>query len=173
MKVQWLLATAAIAVSTISAVSADSAAFQKKVQAMEGLLGNWAFEDNLADSTKNANDGKVKGEAAMVTFGPGVNGGRALKIDNSTPGQMVEVNTPIGSIFDTPKTTVATWAIVTNAEEGLWNSIIDRNSLWGPQHLRTCSPTGQGILTSWCGSTIRRTRRAAVTGSGKRTPMFG
>jgi hypothetical protein len=130
VKGQWLLATAAIAVSAISTVSADSAAFQQKVLATEGLLGSWAFEDNLADGTKNANDGKVKGEASMVTFGPGVNGGRALKIDNSTPGQMVEVNSPIGSIFDTPKTTVAAWAMVSQAEEGLWNSIIDRNSLW-------------------------------------------
>ena len=53
----------------------------------------------------------VPSHKAAVTFGPGVNGGRAVHIDNrNDEHNFVEVNTPIGSIFDQAKFSVVGWA---------------------------------------------------------------
>src|SRR5206468_3482161 len=79
---------------------------------------------------------------AQVTFGPGVNGGSAVQIDNTKDeGNFVEVNTPIGSIFDVPNLTIIYWAKPTllrkpvdpgsgDSSDDQWNSLVDRNTLW-------------------------------------------
>src|SRR5438876_677863 len=103
-----------LAATSLSSVRADSVAFRKKVLATPGLIGYWPFEDSLIDLTANANDARVQGNAAAITFGPGINGGRALKIENpDAGGNFVDVLSPPGSIFDAPKFTVVTSAILT------------------------------------------------------------
>jgi concanavalin A-like lectin/glucanase superfamily protein len=134
VKGRWILALSLLAATSLSSVRADSVAFRKKVLATPGLIGYWPFEDSLIDLTANANDARVQGNAASITFGPGINGGRALKIDNpDTGGNFVDVNSPPGSIFDAPKFSVITSAFLTKTADpasGDWNSVFDRNSLW-------------------------------------------
>lgn len=131
-----------LAAVSCSNAQADSAAYQKKVLATAGLIGYWPFEDSFADATANKNDARAAGKnPAQVTFCPGVNGGRGVQIDNTKDeGNFVEVNTPIGSIFDTPTITLVTWAKNTkirpavndagDADTDQWNCLVDRNSLW-------------------------------------------
>jgi hypothetical protein len=136
VKGQWLL-TAALFMATATAASADAAAHRAKIMETKDLLGFWAFEDNLTDASPNKNDARPGGNAAQVTFGPGANGGRAIVIDNrNDEHNFVDVNTPIGSIFDTPNMTIIFWARndkirpdpdVTNDQ---WNGLVDRSQLW-------------------------------------------
>jgi hypothetical protein len=131
---KWLLAVSLLAATSVSSVSADSVAFQKKVLATDGLIGYWPFEGSLADLSANKNDGVVKGSPAAITFSAGINGGQALHIENpATGGNFVEVPAPIGSVFD-----VQTFSVVTSARldkiadpaSGDWNDVMERNSLW-------------------------------------------
>ena len=78
MKGKWILTVSLLAASSLTSVSADSIAFRRKVLSTPGLIGYWPFEDSLIDLSPNANDGHVKGDPAAITFGPGINGGRAL-----------------------------------------------------------------------------------------------
>jgi hypothetical protein len=142
VKGQWLLAAAAVAVASISAVSADSAAHAKKVLETKDLIGFWTFDDNFADATSNKNDAKAAGKnPAQVTFTEGANGGKAIVIDNAKDEHnYVEVATPIGSIFDKPNISIVTWAKPTilrpavngdgDPDTDQWNSLVDRNGLW-------------------------------------------
>ncbi len=140
MKGSWILAVSLLAATSLSSASADSAAYQKAILADKDVVGFWTFEDNLADQTANKNDAKPGGKnAAAITFVDGVNGGRAGHIDNpggngADTGSFVEVNTPIGSIFDQAKFTVLVWARndnpATPTDNDQWNSLVDRNSLW-------------------------------------------
>jgi concanavalin A-like lectin/glucanase superfamily protein len=131
-----------LAAATVSGAWADGAAHMQKVLATKDLIGLWAFENNFQDSTDHKNDAHAAGaNTAMVTFGPGVNGGSAVQIDNTNDeGNFVEVNTPIGSIFDVPNITVVYWAKPTKLRPAVnsdgdpdsdqWNSLVDRNTLW-------------------------------------------
>jgi hypothetical protein len=135
VKGTWLLGAALLASVSIGGAWADAAAHQKKVMELEGLLGFWAFEDNFADGTANKNDAKAGGNAGQITFGAGVNGGRAVLISNrNDEHNFVEVNTPIGSIFDVPNHTIVFWArndqIRPNENGDQWNSLVDRSRLW-------------------------------------------
>ena len=142
MKGNWILTAAALTVLSITAVSADSAAHQAKVMGTKDLIGFWAFENNFADATAGKNDAKAAGaNPAATTFTTGANGGQAIHIDNrKDEHNFVEVNTPIGSIFDKPNISIVTWAkpdILRPAVNGdgepdtdQWNSLVDRNALW-------------------------------------------
>jgi hypothetical protein len=142
VKGNWLLTLSLLAAATISGASADSAAYQKKVLETKDLIGFWTFDNNFQDLSANKNDAKAAGaNPASVTFCPGVNGGQGVQIDNTKDeGNFVEVNTPIGSIFDVPNLTMVFWAKATllrpavNADgepdSDQWNSLVDRNSLW-------------------------------------------
>jgi Concanavalin A-like lectin/glucanases superfamily len=134
---RMLLASAALlaAVAT-STARADEAAFATKVKATADLLGFWSFEGNFNDQSGKNNNATVSGDASLVTFSEGVKGGQSAQIDNKTKtGQFLQVQSPIGSIFDTPKTTVITWAKITGPHatddpNTTWSSLVDRNSLW-------------------------------------------
>ena len=137
MKGKWLLTVSLLAATSLASVSADSIAFRRKVLATKDLLGYWPFESSFIDLTANANDARVVGNPAMVTFCPGVNGGQALQLDNTgstDKGNFVEVPAPIGSIFDAPKFSVVVWAKVTkprpNVDGDQWNCPVCRTSLW-------------------------------------------
>jgi hypothetical protein len=137
---RWILGLSLLVASSFSSARADSAAYQKAILADKDLIGFWAFENNLADQTSNKNDAKPGGKnPAAVTFVDGVNGGRAVHIDNpdgngADTGTFVEVNTPAGSIFDQAKFTILYWARNDSPAEATsddqWNSLVDRNSLW-------------------------------------------
>lgn len=133
MKGNFLLSLALLA-AAVSSVSADSITYRKKVLSTNNLIGYWPWESSYIDLTANANDARVAGNAGAVTFCPGVNGGQALQIDNTTPGQFVEVPAPLGSVFDAPFISVVTWVRITKAaapgERADWNAAIERNSLW-------------------------------------------
>jgi hypothetical protein len=142
VKGTWLLAAALLAAASLSRVSADSAAYQKAILADKDLVGFWTFEDNFADQTANKNDAKPGGAVPTdITFVDGVNGGRAVHINNplgndadTGTGSYVEVNSPVGSVFDQQKFTVLYWARNDNpavaSGDNEWNSLFDRNSLW-------------------------------------------
>jgi hypothetical protein len=142
VKGQWLVALCLVAGMSIATASADNVAHQKKVLDTKGLIGFWTFETNFQDMTANKNDAHAAGKnVAQVTFGPGVNGGQAVQIDNTKDeGNFVEVNTPIGSIFDVPNITIVYWAKPTllrpavnddgSVNDDNWNSLVDRNTLW-------------------------------------------
>jgi hypothetical protein len=146
VKSQWILTVSLLAVTSFARTSADSVAYDKQILATPDLIGFWTFEDNFADQTGSRNDAHAGGpNRAAVSFEAGVNGGRAVRVDNSSdPGpNFVEVNAPIGSIFDQPKFTILFWAKnedpVQAYSDNDWNSLVDRNSLWytelwsGPQ----------------------------------------
>jgi len=134
------MALSLLAATSLASVRADSIAYQKAILADKDVVGFWTFEDNFADQTANKNDAKPGGKnPAAVTFVDGVNGGRAVHIDNpggngGSDGSFVEVNTPIGSIFDQAKFTILVWARNDNpapaTDDDQWNSLVDRNSLW-------------------------------------------
>src|SRR5260370_30722836 len=96
------------------------------------------IDDSVSDQGQIKMDGKVKGDAAAITFGPGINGGRALHITNpvtnpATGSNYVEVPAPIGSVFDQPKFSVVTFAQLDKTADpssGDWNDVMERNSLW-------------------------------------------
>jgi hypothetical protein len=138
VKGRWLLALSLLAATPLTSARADSIAFHDQVLKTDGLVAYWPFEDSLADLGPNKLDGKVKGDAAAVTFGPGINGGRALHITNpitnpATGSNYVEVPAPIGSVFDQPKFSVVTFAQLDKTADptsGDWNDVMERNSLW-------------------------------------------
>jgi hypothetical protein len=127
-----LAGTALLLSLSVSPARADQAAFSAKVKATADLLGYWSFEGNYNDQAGKGNNAKVAGDAALVKACEGVKGGQGVEIDNNTAtGQFLHVDTPIGSIFDVQKVTVITWArIVDTPEEGVWQSLVDRNTLW-------------------------------------------
>jgi len=119
----------------MTGVSADSIAHQKKIAELKDVIGIWTFEDSFADSAPGKNDARPGGNKATVTFSAGVNGGRAVHIDNrNDEHNFVDVNTPIGSIFDQAKFSVVGWAKNEKVREvgggDNWNSLVDRNSIW-------------------------------------------
>jgi hypothetical protein len=128
--------TALLVALTTSGARADQAAFAAKVKATADLLGYWPFEGNLNDDSGKNNNATTVGDASLITFSPGIKGGQGVQIDNITKtGQFLQVQSPIGSIFDTPKTTVITWANIvtphaTDDPNTTWSSLLDRNSLW-------------------------------------------
>jgi hypothetical protein len=137
VKGSLLVALSLLAATSLSSVSADSIAFRKKVLATKDLLGYWPYESSLIDLSPSANDAKVVGDAAKVTFGPGANGGQALQLDNTAStatGNFVTVPAPIGSIFDVPKFTALVWAKVRTprppVDSDQWNAPFCRTSLW-------------------------------------------
>jgi hypothetical protein len=156
VKGNWILAAAALTALSMTAASADSAAHQKKVLETKDLIGFWAFEDNFLDATTNKNDAKTGGpSAAQVTFTTGANGGRAMFIDNTKDEHnFVEVNTPLGSIFDKPNITIVYWARPTlfrpavngdgDPDTDKWNSLVDRHSLWYTE-LNTVAETDPAV----------------------------
>jgi Concanavalin A-like lectin/glucanases superfamily len=131
-----LISTALLVAASVSAARADQAAFSAKVKATADLLGYWAFEGNLNDSSGKNNNATTVGDASLITSCPGIKGGQGVQIDNKTKsGQFLQVQSPIGSIFDTPKTTVLVWANITvphatDDPSTTWSSLVDRNSLW-------------------------------------------
>jgi Concanavalin A-like lectin/glucanases superfamily len=126
--------TALLVALSAAGAWADQAAFSAKVKATSGLIGYWPFEGSLADVTSNVNNGKIHGDAAAITFAPGIKGGQALHIENpASGGNFVEVLAPIGSIFDAPKFSVVTFAElekIADPTSGDWNDVMERNSLW-------------------------------------------
>jgi hypothetical protein len=134
---RMLLTSAALLLAAfVPAAHADQAAFASKVAATPDLLGYWAFEGNLNDTSGKNNSATTVGDASLITSCEGVKGGQGVQIDNKTKtGQFLQVQSPIGSIFDTPKTTVITFAKVTTPHatddpNTTWSSVVDRNSLW-------------------------------------------
>lgn len=127
-----LMVTAVLAALPLAGASADQAAFAAKVKSMPDLLGYWSFEGNLNDGSGKGNHATIVGDASLITACEGVKGGQGVQIDNKTKqGQFLQVETPIGSIFDVPKVTIITWAKVTYVPpDGTWSSLVDRNSLW-------------------------------------------
>jgi hypothetical protein len=134
VKGQWKLAAALLAAASLSRVSADQAAFQKAVLATDGLIGYWAFEGDLKDQSASKIDGVVKGNPTAITFADGINGGKALHIENpNDEGNFVDVPAPIGSVFDQPKFSIVTFARLSRIHDpssGDWNDVMERNSLW-------------------------------------------
>jgi hypothetical protein len=135
VKGRFVLGIALLAAAAVTGASADSAAHQKKIAELKDVIGIWTFEDSFADSAPGKNNARAGGNAAAVTFAPGVNGGRAVHIDNrNDEHNFVEVSTPIGSIFDQPKFSVVGWAKNEKVREvgggDNWNSLVDRNSIW-------------------------------------------
>jgi hypothetical protein len=134
VKGQWILAAGLLAVTSLSGVSADQAAFQKAVMATDGLVGYWNWEGSLADLSGNKNDGVAKGDAAAITYSDGINGGKALHIENpNDEGNFVDVPAPIGSVFDQQKFSIVTFArldLIHDPSSGDWNDVMERNSLW-------------------------------------------
>jgi len=138
VKGKWILTVSLLAATSLTSVRADSIAFRRKVLSTPGLIGYWPFEDSLIDLSPNANDGHVKGDPTAITFGPGINGGRAMHITNpitnpATGSNYVEVPAPIGSVFDAPKFSVVSFAQldkIADPATGDWNDVMERNSLW-------------------------------------------
>src|SRR5262249_33770100 len=110
------------------------AAFQKAVLATDGLIGYWAFEGDLKDQSSSKVDGVIKGDPKAITFSDGINGGKALHIENPPDGgNFVDVPAPIGSVFDQPKFSIVTSARLASLHDpssGDWNDVMERNSLW-------------------------------------------
>ncbi len=132
MKGNWLLTLSLLTAASLSSARADSIAFHDAVVKTDGLVAYWPFEDSLADLGPNKLDGKVKGDAAAITFGPGINGGKALHITNpitnpASGSNYVEVPAPIGSVFDQPKFSVVTFAQLDKTADpstGDWNDVM-------------------------------------------------
>jgi hypothetical protein len=127
-----LLAASLLAALSLCGAWADQAAFTAKTKGTADLLGYWSFEGNMEDGSGKGNHATTVGDASLITSCEGVKGGQGVQINNRTKtGQYLQVQSPIGSIFDTQKVTVITWARNDFIpDEGTWHSLVDRNSLW-------------------------------------------
>jgi hypothetical protein len=131
VKGTWLLTAVLVAVS-VSTASADQAAFAALVKTLDPVLGYWSFEGNYKDQTGKGNDATASGNPDLIKFCPGANGGQGVQFDNATEtGQFLSVKAPVGGVFDSKTLSVFIWANVTSeAEDGHWDNLIDRTSLW-------------------------------------------
>jgi len=132
VKGSTLWALALIAVASISRASADQTAYAALVKTLDPVLGYWSFEGDYKDQTGKGNDAKSGGNASLITFCPGVNGGQGVQFDNATDtGQFLTVKAPIGGVFDSKTLSVFIWAkILSDPSDGHWDELIDRSSLW-------------------------------------------
>jgi hypothetical protein len=127
-----LTLTSLLAALSVSAAVADQAAFTAKVAGTADLIGYWSFEGNMNDTSGKNNHVTTVGDPSQITTCEGVKGGQGIQINNKAKtGQFLQIQSPIGSIFDTQKVTVITWAKNDFIPaEGTWHSLVDRNSLW-------------------------------------------
>lgn len=147
MKGRWLLVGMLLVATCAPATQADSAAFHDAVLKAPGLVGYWPFDGGYQDVSGNGNNAVAhNGTSPAITFVTGVNGGQAVHIDNANQDQWVSVPAPIGSIFDQPQFTLTSFIRLTKAaDEGSWNDLFDRNSLW---YMELQSETVNGQLLS-------------------------
>jgi hypothetical protein len=126
------IAMALLAAASISRASADQAAYAALVKSLDPVLGYWTFDGDYKDQTGKGNDATAGGNKDLITFVPGVNGGQAVRFDNATDqGQYLTVKAPVGGVFDSKTLSVFLWAKVnSDAEDGHWDELIDRTSLW-------------------------------------------
>src|ERR1051326_2863554 len=97
-------AMAALSATNACANQADFSALAKSTP---GLIGYWSFEGNYEDQSGMGNHAKANGDLSLIKFGPGVNGGQAVEMDNQTADtQFLSVAAPVGGTFDTPNQTV-------------------------------------------------------------------
>jgi hypothetical protein len=122
------------AIVTLSATSAraNQADFAALAKSTPGLIGYWSFEGNYEDQSAMGNNVKANGDLSLIKFGPGVNGGQAVEMDNETADtQYLSVAAPVGGTFDTPNQTVLVWSKSTVTKDtGAYDNLIDRASLW-------------------------------------------
>jgi hypothetical protein len=117
---------------SITPARADQAAFTTAIKATSGLIGYWPFEGDHKNQAGSGYNARTEGASSLITPCEGVKGGKGVRIDNSAAGgQYLEVETPIGSSFDTRNSTVVVWARVTAPpQKGIWQMLVERNGLW-------------------------------------------
>jgi hypothetical protein len=133
MKLRSLLGAgcAMLALST-GRVSANETDFNALAKSTQGLIGYWAFEGNYNDESGKGNNAQANGDSTLIKFGPGVNGGQSVELDNETVDtQYLSVAAPVGGAFDTPNQTILIWAKSLNTPTvGNYVNLIDRANLW-------------------------------------------
>jgi Concanavalin A-like lectin/glucanases superfamily len=119
---------------SVSGARADQAAFSTTARAIPNLLGHWSFEGDY-NSHDGKNNAAANGDLSKIKFCPGVKGGQGVEFSNpeqnTGEGNYLRAKAPIGGAFDSPNLSVFIWAKVSSpAEDGRWDNLIDRTSLW-------------------------------------------
>jgi len=84
------------------------------------FVGNWNFENNVADSSENGNDGNISGNPEFVA---GKIGDKALKFNTNKD----YVRIPPSPDFSTTKFTLTAWVKFPNTIPSGWRTIIEHN----------------------------------------------